>query len=397
MEDLGNDSVPSAELTLKAGTAIHAGLQNIIDYRKSGLSLNHIVGCPLNCAYCVRHFFDNFEMKQPHILASDEDAVRSLIHHRFFVPHKTPIQLFNRATDPFLPTVRMHTHRVLKMLDDAKMKNLVLVITRYKVSAEDMKLLESLENVRLTLLFTYSGLNGTKIEPLPESVTVGSIKLVSQYKKRVRSILYWRPIVPGWNDGEDVIDHVLNIAQRTDAIAYTGLFYRPEQQAYFQKVDIAAPYESTHRRKILPQATEATILERHKKSGIGTPIFRKTSCAVAYAHGIADYNGHYGVPTICDICPKSQLGRCASRHEGPSRAVFQNLLDEYGYSTPFEIEEGHVWTSGLGEEKRYHLQHTLGFQVWDREWPHLPGQHGRAPLGYTPPVNISLPDLNPFE
>jgi hypothetical protein len=287
----------------------------------------------------------------------------------------------------------MHTHRVLRLLDEAKMTNLVLVITRYKVSAEDMEQLESLENVRLTLLFTYSGLNGTNIEPLPEAVTVGSIELVSKAKKRVRSVLYWRPIVPGWNDADEVIDHVLAVGQKTDAIAYTGLFYRPEQQAYFQRVGISPPYESTHRRKILPQATEAVILERHQRSGITTPIFRKTSCAVAYAHGLADYNGHYGVQTICDICPGKQIAMCASQHSRPSSGVFQQLLNEYGYNTPFEVEEGHIWTSGLGEEKRYHLQHTLGFQVWDREWPHLPGQHGRAPLGYSQLVNITTPNL----
>jgi hypothetical protein len=35
----------------------------IVGYRKSGLSLNHIIGCPLDCGYCVRHFWDNFEVK----------------------------------------------------------------------------------------------------------------------------------------------------------------------------------------------------------------------------------------------------------------------------------------------------------------------------------------------
>jgi hypothetical protein len=29
--------------------------REIVEYRKSGLSLNHIQGCPLDCAYCIRH------------------------------------------------------------------------------------------------------------------------------------------------------------------------------------------------------------------------------------------------------------------------------------------------------------------------------------------------------
>lgn len=368
--------------------SLASGLREIVDYRKSGLSLNHIIGCPLDCAYCVRHFFGNFMMKQPEMLSSDEAAVAALVSHKLFVPHRTPLQIFNRATDPFLPGVRPHTHRVLQLLDAAALTNLVLVITRYKVTSEDMDLLESLSNLRITLLFTYSGLNGTEIEPLPRSITLGSIDLSARKKKRVKTVLYWRPIVPGWNDSEPILDHVLDVSQKTDAIAYTGLFYRAEQKHHFAEIGVSPPFEGTHRRKVLPEDLEAKVLERYRASGIRTPIFRKTSCAVAYAHAIADYNGHFGVRDICDICPQSQLNRCAPVHIAPSAEQFRAMLDAYGYETPFEIEQGHVWTTGLGEEKRYHLQHALGFQVWDREWPHLRGQHGRAPEGYAPLVSI---------
>lgn len=29
--------------------------RDVVEYRKSGLSLNHVQGCPLGCAYCIRH------------------------------------------------------------------------------------------------------------------------------------------------------------------------------------------------------------------------------------------------------------------------------------------------------------------------------------------------------
>jgi DNA repair photolyase len=360
----------------------HSELQRIVDYRKSGLSLNHIIGCSLNCAYCVRHFWDNFEMKVPQMLVSDEDAVRILTEHKYFAPHRTPLQLFNRATDPFLPTVKPHTHKVLQLLDRAGLTNLMLVITRYKVTEEDMSLLESLKHLKVTLLFTYSGLGGAEIEPLPNSVTLDSIAMASKLKQRTRTILYWRPIVPQWNDDETTIRHVLDVAQQTDAIAYTGLFYRAQHQDYFEKHDIALPYETVARRKILSAETEGKILRLYRESGIKTPIFRKTSCAVVFAHELPDYNGHYGVPSICDICPTRQVQRCAAAHRVPPDKEFAELLKLYEYDTDFAFEGGHVWTYGLGEERRYHLQHTLGFQVWDRDWPHRPGQHGRAPIGY---------------
>lgn len=47
--------------------ALDPYMAQVITYRKSGLSLNHIIGCPLDCGYCVRHFWGDFEHKTPPI------------------------------------------------------------------------------------------------------------------------------------------------------------------------------------------------------------------------------------------------------------------------------------------------------------------------------------------
>jgi DNA repair photolyase len=80
--------------------------REVVEYRKSGLSLNHIQGCPLDCAYCIRHTYGLWDARVPKALMSDAQAVEALVGHRYFQPHVTPLQLFNRATDPFLPVVR---------------------------------------------------------------------------------------------------------------------------------------------------------------------------------------------------------------------------------------------------------------------------------------------------
>jgi hypothetical protein len=46
-------------------------LLEMMEYRKSGLSLNWIVGCPLDGGYCVRHLFGNSAMKVPRALTTD--------------------------------------------------------------------------------------------------------------------------------------------------------------------------------------------------------------------------------------------------------------------------------------------------------------------------------------
>jgi hypothetical protein len=46
------------------------------------------------------------------------------------------------------------------------------------------------------------------------------------------------------------------------------------------------------------------------------PLFRETSCAVSYAHGLPDYNGHYGIRELCDICPPPDPGTAAATSGG---------------------------------------------------------------------------------
>jgi DNA repair photolyase len=108
----------------------------VVEYRKSGLSLNHIQGCPLDCAYCIRHTYGLWDQRQPRALMTDVDAVEELVSHRYFQLHVTPVQVFNRATDPFLPNVRPHTFAVLDDLDAREVTNHVLIITRHSMKPE---------------------------------------------------------------------------------------------------------------------------------------------------------------------------------------------------------------------------------------------------------------------
>jgi DNA repair photolyase len=130
----------------EAKTALDPYMALIVGCRKSGLSLNHIIGCPLDCGYCIRHFWGNYDVKVPHLLCSTEDAIDRLLNHEAFQPHITPIQLFNKATDPFLPGVKPHLFQVLGALDERGYTNHVLVITRFHVGEDDMAALEQLQH-----------------------------------------------------------------------------------------------------------------------------------------------------------------------------------------------------------------------------------------------------------
>jgi hypothetical protein len=168
-----------------------------------------------------------------------------------------------------------------------------------------------------------------------------------------------------------------------DATVFTGLFYRDQIAQYYRANGLPEPYDSTARRKIVPETLEQRVLAAITGSG---SLFRKTSCAVSYAHGLPDYNGHYGVRELCDICPAAQLSLCRSAHRVPSAdQVYQaaRALPETGSMQVVDVSEEAAVVSGLDDEQpRYYLQHALGFQVHDVRHPHHRYRHGRADTGW---------------
>ncbi|MFI7103307.1 radical SAM protein [Streptomyces sp. NPDC050161] len=365
---------------------LEPGLADVIEYRKSGLSLNWIVGCPLDCGYCVRHLFSNFEMKVPRRLMDDEAAVSALVGHRYFLPDTTPIQLLNRATDPMLPVVKPHLFNVLGDLDRQGLTNHVLVITRWRVTEEDCARLNSFENVRLTVLVTHSGISDDRIEPVDSAIAAESLRTLHEHAERYRTVLYWRPIVPGLNDTDAHLARARELSKHAHATVFTGLFFRNEIAAYYEAHGLPLPYDDTARRKIMPEAAEQRILDYFRTpdspSAPWGALFRKTSCAVAYAHGEADYNGHYGIRELCNICPAEQIALCKSAWIKPDLAEVTADARDLGATGPVEIDDRAIIVEGLDEPPRYYLQHGYGYQCHDRAKPHHYRRHGRAPIGW---------------
>jgi hypothetical protein len=260
----------------------------------------------------------------------------------------------------------------------------VLVITRHQMKTSDVDRLNALANLKVTLLFTYSGIEDKRIEPYPSTVAAESLRLMSApATRKYRTILYWRPLVPGLNDSPAHLDAACHLARDADATVFTGLFYRDEIAAYYRSSGLPEPYDDTARRKIVPETLERRALAAFDESA---PLFRKTSCAVSFAHGLPDYNGHVGIPELCDICPVRQLDLCRSAHRIPTRAQLHEVAARVPEGRGLVVEaisERSAVVSGLPDEQpRYFMQHALGFQVHDAAHPHHRGQHGRAAIGW---------------
>lgn len=374
---------PVSLLTPAQRAEMRPDLLQVLEYRKSGLSVNWIVGCPLDCGYCVRHLFGNFAMKLPRALMREDEAVELLTSHRYFQPHITPVQLLNRATDPMLPVVKPHTFEMLRLLDERELTNHVLVISRWRVGPDDCAVLNSFRNIKVTLLVTHSGIADPRIEPVDSDIAARSLRTAFEHSERYRVILYWRPIVPGLNDTDQHLERAMTLSHHAHATVYTGLFYRDEIRTYYRENGLPEPYGDTARRKIFPETLEQRILAVSRSHRSGSPLFRKTSCAVTYAHGMADYNGHYGIRELCDICPTAQIRRCTTAWRRPDSQQVAAMAERLG-GTLVTITGRAVVVAGLDEQRRYLMQHSLGYQVHDVDKPHQVGRHGRADIGYAP-------------
>lgn len=188
--------------------------------------------------------------------------------------------------------------------------------------------------------------------------------------------------MPGLNDSDEYLDHAYELSRRADATVFTGLFYREEIAAYYQANGLPEPYDDIARRKIMPETLERRVLSAFADSA---SLFRKTSCAVSYAHGLPDYNGHVGIGELCDICPLAQVDLCRRAHRPPTaKQVHETarVLPEAGDLQVVSITEQAATLSGLPDEQpRYYLQHILGFQMHDVRHPHHAHRHGRADMG----------------
>jgi DNA repair photolyase len=68
------------------------------------------------------------------------------------------------TTDPFLPQVKESTFRLLELLEQRRLTNDVMIITKYYLTREDIERLETFRNSNILLLLTFNS-NPAEIEP----------------------------------------------------------------------------------------------------------------------------------------------------------------------------------------------------------------------------------------
>lgn len=335
----------------------------VIKQQKSWLAVNPVIGCPSECKYCYRHDDNIFSVEEPIQIENEEETLNNLLNHRFFLLNSTPIAMHNMTTDPFFELPKKVTYRLLEGLDNLGYKNTVGLITKQLVTKDDISFLESLSNIDVNVLVTYSEMPES-IEPIGNEKRIQSLKNLSN--SSTKTILYWRPIINGQNTDEGKIRKVLEVGEScADAFVVSGLKASPKITAYLESRGIQVEGNLNPNHKYILGSDLEKILESYNKKEISTPLFRRTSCAISYLKCTSDYNAHWNTPkkNCLESCPKIQKQRCDYALQ-PEKGKVEFLLGRLGYNNEFEIHEKYLEIKDkLTKEEITFLRHNLLFPV----------------------------------
>lgn len=283
----------------------------VVEHTTSWLSINPIIGCSLECAYCFRHKWGAPD--KPIVNSNVAESVDRLISHPEFKANITPITVNISSTDAMLPTVKATTFECMSRLDGAGYSNVFGITTKCGISEKDISFLTSLQNLRVVVLVTYSAMP-RKVEPYPARPRINGLRLLAE--AGLPRILYYRPIVPGWNTDSASIRKVLSIGRDyAQAMSMGGLRISPEIRANIERKGLQIPngHDEFHE-KLLPSVIQRRINGIYENLGSNVPLYKHTSCAVSYAFDLPNYNNLFEKPlkNCTRTCPVAQQRRCGT-------------------------------------------------------------------------------------
>jgi DNA repair photolyase len=314
------------------------GYQQIISQYKNVLILSPYQGCTLGCLYCFRVAkYRSHTIK----MISSHDLVQSLFHHPFFIPNKTPISIGCNATDPFLAEVKQSTFRILQLLDSMGGKNMVSLITKVSLPDEDIGQLESFKNLDIDLCVSYSAMP-KNIEPLGPDGRIQLLRRLS--KSKLRTILFYRPLIIGWNTSDQQMRHVLSLAKEVgvSAIVAGGVRILEDEAQHIRDAGLAVPeFKQDGHKKYLPPDVIARIIEVYKDLQVNIPMVRRSSCGRSVSRNIPDYHAHWieAEKNCWETCPLEQKLKCAHQTLPSSEEVYRLLVEIGRGDIPFTLDE----------------------------------------------------------
>lgn len=325
-----------------------------IEYLKSGISINTNTGCSLCCKYCiVDEFSDGIDFK-----FSPKQVVEELC--AFPLYNETAPIFINNRTDPLLPNVKKNTFTLLKMLDEKKLPNPKIIVSKLLVGEKWFEFLYN-SKTPIFLFRTFSGMP-SDIEKTSSFHHFEHIAMENQILQNVPNLYhvhYWRPIIPGINNQSETIYNIMNIAKDAfNCSVISGI--RLTNNLYDTLVNFGADlsgWNGDTNHKYLQQDIYENILEQRDKLSSSYKIFRNTSCAISASLGKSDYNLNFYKGRFCANCENLETCKMHKAKRIESTDIFGNIY--YYINNEQEI----VINSPILQEQISFIKHKFGLSV----------------------------------
>jgi hypothetical protein len=288
----------------------------------------------------------------------EEDLIKTMIESPYFKRDETVISVNNR-TDPFITEeVKSSTFKLLDLMEKEGLKNIVTITTKGLLTKEDAKSLDEYKNIDIVIIVTYNGLP-QNIQPIKSTVQEETMKNVSKCKN-VKLLHQCRPIIPGINDGEDVIRRVVSFAkQYCVATIYQGIRVNPYIKGRLAERGYNYEGEFDKHKQKTKETDE--IFKKLEKKFNGYPIFDHTSCCLSYLYDKPDYNLHF-TKMNCDKSCKN-YDRCHNKFYDLDYDLQKELV-RLGVKSPWEVKDNSLNVGGiLNDEQKSYIKHILHLQV----------------------------------
>ena len=327
------------------------------EYLKSYFSINSYIGCTINCGYCFLAPIKIVPMSATKVM-DEEELINDMIVDKLFKRDETIISLNNR-TDPFITQeVKESTFKLLDIMENLRLKNIVTITTKGLLTEKDAKRLDKYSSIKIVIIVTYNGLP-FKIQPIKREIQEVTMKNVSACKN-VFLLHQFRPIIPGLNDNEKIIYEIVNYAKKyCDATIYQGVRINEFIKDRLAKRNyIYNGRFDTHKQK--PKTTD-DIFEKIRNENSNYKVFDHTSCALSCLFNMPDYNMHYSKMKCSKLCKNYNICNNA-KFEMPLDITQE--LKKIGVNLPWKFQNGELIIMGcINDEQKSYIKHILHIKV----------------------------------
>lgn len=235
--------------------------------------------------------------------------------------------------DPMLQV--SHTIELMRRLEEAKHRGPVIIITK----GDLRELMKEMGNWRpeLDVHIGISTFGRDRIDIDPRTFDMFKRNMDVASKSGFQYSVEFRPIIRDVNDDTETLKRVIIVArEHKTGIGYCGLQMSENLRKRLSDGEIEFRAYDGHKfglKKYVGRDVDREFRDMCREEGV--PVFRKTSCLIAWKHGLVrDPNAHYYRPNEvgCGECPMKE--KCAKFKKELSR-------DRIGIDIPFEytIEE----------------------------------------------------------